>query len=174
MVKSNREQKVEDEQKVLTELQKNCKENIDMIAKNCGFSRQKVWKIIKQLENSHKIWGYSAIVDEKQELQKFILFQKRTNTSLNSDDIKTLAMTRMDNMKKDIGITIQSTYFIHGEYDWVTIFTAKDIRQAKKFVDTIMERFPGTQTISLSQILFTLREQYIQNPDPTDMKNYIM
>jgi DNA-binding Lrp family transcriptional regulator len=174
MAKSSREQIVEDEQKVLNELQKNCKENIDTIAKNCGFSRQKVWKIIKQLENNQKIWGYSAIVDEKQELQKFILFQKRTNTSLNSDDIKTLAMTRMENMKKDIGITIQSTYFIHGEYDWVTIFTAKDIRQAKKFVDTIMKRFPGTQTISLSQILFTLREQYIQNPNPSDMKNYIM
>jgi DNA-binding Lrp family transcriptional regulator len=173
MAKSSREQKVKDDQKVLTELKKNCKENIDTIAKNCGFSKQKVWKIIKQLENDQKIWGYSAIIDEKQDLQKFILFQKRTFTTHDPKDIDDLAMTRMEHMKKDVGITVQSTYFIHGEYDWVTIFTAKDIRQAKKFVDTIMKRFPGTQTIHLSQILFTLREQYIQNPNPSDMKNYI-
>jgi len=32
-------------------------------------------------------------------------------------------------MKEDLGITVLSSYYIHGEYDWVTVFTAKNILQ---------------------------------------------
>jgi len=42
MSKSSREQRGLDEKKVLSELVKNSKENVDTIAKHCGFSRQKV------------------------------------------------------------------------------------------------------------------------------------
>jgi DNA-binding Lrp family transcriptional regulator len=174
MVKASRDQVVEDERKVITQLQKNCKENMDTIAKHCGLSKQKVSRIIKRMEQSHKIWGYSAIVDETQGLQKFILFQKRTRTLHDTKEIDELARNRMDDVKKELGITVQSTYYIHGEYDWVTIFTAKDIRIAKKFADVIMRRYPDTQTIRISEILFTLSEQYILNPNPMEMKDYIM
>ena len=46
MPKSSQKQIDADEKKVIRELQKNAKESIDKIAKNCGFSRQKVWRII--------------------------------------------------------------------------------------------------------------------------------
>lgn len=174
MTKSSREQLGEDERKVLIELQKNCKNNMDTIAKHCGFSKQKVSRIIKQLEHSHNIWGYSAIVDEMQGLQKFILFQKRTRKIHDTKDVDELVKNRMDDIKKDLGITVQITYYIHGEYDWVTIFTAKDIIHAKKFADAIMQKYPDTQTTLISQILFTLSEQYVLNPNPMEMKNYIM
>jgi len=57
MAKSSREQRDLDEKKVLAELQKNSNESIETIAKHCGFSRQKVWRTIKQLEENHMIWG---------------------------------------------------------------------------------------------------------------------
>ena len=174
MTKSSIEQQAEDERKILAELQKNSKENIDTIAKHCGFSRQKAWKTIKKLEESHKIWGYSAIVDsEKQGLEKFMLFFKRSHKQHDPKDVIEIATTRMDPMKKDLGITVLSSYCIHGEYEWVTIFTAKDIIQAKKFVDAIMQRFHDTQSINLSQILFTVREHCIQNPNINEMKDFI-
>jgi AraC-like DNA-binding protein len=47
MSKSSNGQIEQDEKKVLTELKINSKENIDTIAKHCGFSRQKAWRIIK-------------------------------------------------------------------------------------------------------------------------------
>jgi len=60
---------------------------------------------------------------------------KRKKTSFTQKDIEELAKTQMADMKNDIGVTAQSTYFIHGiEYDWVTIFTAKDIVQAKNLL----------------------------------------
>jgi len=56
MPKSSRKQIDNDEKKILRELQKNSKESIDKIAKKCGFSRQKVWRIIKRLEKNKTIW----------------------------------------------------------------------------------------------------------------------
>ena len=47
MPRTGREQITDDEKKIIHELQKNSKENIDKIAKKCGFSRQKVWRVIK-------------------------------------------------------------------------------------------------------------------------------
>jgi DNA-binding Lrp family transcriptional regulator len=174
MPKISREQSEPDENKFLSELMKNSRENIDTIAKHCGFSRQKAWRMMKQLEASQKIWGYSAIVDsDKQGLQKFMLFFKRLYKPHNPKDAIEIATTHMNPMKKDLGITILSSYRIHGEYDWVIVFTAKDVMQAKKFCDALMERFPDTQTTHLSQILFTVREQCIQNPNVIEMKDFI-
>jgi DNA-binding Lrp family transcriptional regulator len=63
MVKVSREQINKDEKKILAELQKDAQKGIDMLAKRCGFSRQKVWRIVKRLEKNRMIWGYTAIVD---------------------------------------------------------------------------------------------------------------
>jgi len=174
MPKSSKDEIDQDEHKLLSELMKNSKENIDTIAKNCAFSRQKAWRMIKRLEKSQKIWGYSAIVDaDKQGLEKFMLFFKRSHKLHAPKDTIEIATTRMDPMKKDLGITILNSYCIHGEYDWVTIFTAKNIIQAKKFCDSLMKRFPDTHTTHISQILFTVREHCIQNPNITEMKDFI-
>ena len=64
MPKTTRKQIAEDEKKIIRELQKNSKENTDKIAKRCGFSRQKVSRVIKQLEKNKTIWGYHAVVDD--------------------------------------------------------------------------------------------------------------
>ena len=70
MSKSSKNQIEQDEKKLLSELVKNSKENIDTIAKHCGFSRQKTWRFIKQLEAKGLIWGYTAIFDEEKIGQK--------------------------------------------------------------------------------------------------------
>ena len=67
MAKSSKKQIYEDELKVVDELQKNAKENIDVISKNSGFSRQKTWRIIKRLEEDRTIWGYAAVVNEEKQ-----------------------------------------------------------------------------------------------------------
>jgi DNA-binding Lrp family transcriptional regulator len=47
MPKSSAQQRIKDEKKIIGVLQSNAHESIDVIAKKCGFSRQKVWRIIK-------------------------------------------------------------------------------------------------------------------------------
>ena len=82
MAKNSIKQIEEDEKKVINELLKNANKSINEIAKICGFSRQKVWRIIKNLEKNHTIWGYTAIVDEeKQNLKNYILLIKRRSSA---------------------------------------------------------------------------------------------
>ena len=91
MPKSSREQIDADEKKVLHELQKNSKESIDNIAKKCGFSRQKVWRVIKRLENNKTIWGYHAVVDDnKIGLQRYFILIKRTAKAFSKEHIDSI------------------------------------------------------------------------------------
>jgi DNA-binding Lrp family transcriptional regulator len=120
-----------DEARILMELQKNSNESIDTIAKNCGFSRQKVWRIIKQLEANQTIWGYTAIIGEqKQDLQKFMLSLQRSLQPLQKETVESIARSRLEKKYLELGITIEGNYYLHGEYDWAIIFTAKDIKIA--------------------------------------------
>jgi DNA-binding Lrp family transcriptional regulator len=94
MPKSSKQRLVHDEKKILDLLRTNANESIDVIAKKCRFSRQKVWRIIKKLEKNMTIWGYTAICDdESYNLKHFTMLIKRTtvpfdkkNASRNSHD----------------------------------------------------------------------------------------
>ena len=80
MAKSSKKQIDQDEKKVIEQLQHNSNESIDKIAKQCGFSRQKVWRIIKRLESNKTIWGYTAVPDkEKQGVRHYFLLISRSN-----------------------------------------------------------------------------------------------
>ena len=73
-----------------------------------------------------------------------------------------------------LDIQIESSYNIHDKYDWVMIFTAKDLIHAKKFVDFIMTRYPGLiKEIYLTQVLYTLRDHFIINPNPLTAKEFV-
>ena len=78
MVKSSNETIEKDIQSVLYELQKNSRKSVNDIALKLGFSRQKTWRLIKDLENDKTIWGYTAIVDDNKISQKrfFITLKK--------------------------------------------------------------------------------------------------
>ena len=65
MSKSSSDKMDQDEKKILFELVKNSNENIEIISKRCGFSRQKTWRMIKQLEAKKLIWGYTAVFDNR-------------------------------------------------------------------------------------------------------------
>jgi DNA-binding Lrp family transcriptional regulator len=175
MAKSSKERQIEDERKILAELQKNSNEKLETIAKRCGFSRQKAWRIIKQLEKSHKIWGYSTIIDNDEKgLHKFMLSLKRSNVPFDKKDFDDIAMTQLEDVWRDLGITMQHSYFINGEYDCIVIFTAKDLIDAKKFTDHLMLRYSkNTTKLQLNEILFTLREQCILNPNSMGIKEFL-
>ena len=143
MAKSSKEQLDKDERKILAELQKNSNESIETIAKHCGFSRQKVWRTIKQLEKNRLIWGYTAIIDEGKIGQKhFILLMKRKQKGFKEKILEILLSRSFEITMSKIGITIETSSYIHGEYDWITTFTASGIRQAKQFCNSIPIAYP--------------------------------
>jgi DNA-binding Lrp family transcriptional regulator len=175
MAKSSREQMDLDEKKVLSELVKNSNEKIETIAKHCGFSRQKAWRIIKQLEAKGFIWGYTAIFnEEKIGLMHYIFLTKRSMKKLEEKTIETIVSRKLEDLVTELGVTIESSVYTHGEYDWVITFTAQDINQAKKFSNSLFVLYPGViEKITILQTLIFIRKQYILNPDKQKLKEFL-
>jgi DNA-binding Lrp family transcriptional regulator len=175
MSKSSRGQIDKDEKKILSELVKNSNEKIETIAKHCGFSRQKTWRFIKQIEAKGLIWGYTAIFnEEKIGLMHFILMVKRTTKQLEEKTVDKIVSRKLENIVAELGITIESSSYVHGEYDWVLTFTAEDIKQAKKFSDSLIALHPGViEKITIMQTLMFIRKQYILNPEKMKLKEFL-
>jgi DNA-binding Lrp family transcriptional regulator len=169
MAKVNDEHLNTDERAILSELQKYSSNNIETIAKHCGFSRQKIYRIIKKLEEKKIIWGYTAIFDEEiQDLQKFLLLVKRTTKPVDESTIKDIVSTQILKEISEMGITIESSYCIHGEFDWALIFTATDLKHAKKFSNQLLGSYADlVDKTLLMQVLYSQRDHHIQNPNPS-------
>ena len=175
MSKSSRDQIEQDEKKILFELVKNSNENIDTISKHCGFSRQKTWRFIKQLEAKKLIWGYTAVFDEEKiGLIHFILMLKRTTRQAEEKEVDIIVSRKTENLATELGITIESSAYLHGEYDWIMTFTAENLTKAKKFSDTVIALYPDSiEKITIMQTLMFIRKQYILNPDRKKLKEFM-
>ena len=133
MSKSNANQQWLNELQVIRLLAKNARMSNSEIAKKIGLTRQTVAKIIKNLEDNDFIWGYSVIGDpSKIGLNLYVLLLKG-KPNLESD----IFINRiMDFVKIEDRITIYTGIF-HGTFDWIAIFTAVNIKEARKFVNKL-------------------------------------
>ncbi|KYK21473.1 hypothetical protein AYK24_09060 [Thermoplasmatales archaeon SG8-52-4] len=130
--------------KVLNELQKNCRANLEDIGKKCGCSRYKIGRIIKKFEDNKTIIGYSAIINPKKiNLKHYLLLVKRTNVPLDDSIIKKLPINIVSDLLPDyeVDINLQDTFYLHGNYDWISTFTADDISKAKEYANQILKYF---------------------------------
>jgi Lrp/AsnC family leucine-responsive transcriptional regulator len=174
MGKSSKEQRAKDEGKVLAELQKNSNESIDTIAKHCGFSRQKVWRIIKHLEDNKIIWGYTAVVDEERtSLKHFVLLVKRNMVPLDASYKKEVILEKLDDYLPGL-VRIEDIFFTHGSFDVVVTFYGPDIISAKKFVQEIYKRIGKyLGEYLLLETVFPIRKKGIKNPQIKQLVNYL-
>jgi len=167
MPKSSVKQIEQDEKRILDELTKNANKSINDIAKTCGFSRQKVWRVINNLEKNHTIWGYVAVVDEeKLDKKSFIILMKRTNKPISQDFFNNVIERKLPARGKKIGVEMINSIFTHGIYDWIICFNAYDIRAAKAFVEEINKLFEGfASDIQLIEKMFSAVSCGVTNPD---------
>ncbi|HWR27810.1 MAG TPA: Lrp/AsnC family transcriptional regulator [Candidatus Thermoplasmatota archaeon] len=169
------EQLSQDEVQILTALQKNSKDSVSSIAKYCGFSRQKVKRILTRLENDNVIWGYTAIIDEKKQgLLKYVLLIRRSMDKIDKNTAEKITFQIYDEDYEKLGITIESWYLIHGEYDWMIIFTSQNLRDAKKFSTLLIEKYPNIIVkINLMQILHSPKTHHIISPTPESLLDFL-
>jgi DNA-binding Lrp family transcriptional regulator len=175
MAKSSKKQIYEDGLKVIAELQKNAKESIDIIAKKCGFSRQKAWRIIKGLEENKTIWGYAAVVnEEKQEQKRYMILIKRTTLPIEEKLVDKITTRQLEKSASEIDIKIESSMFTHGTFDWVICFKAKDMMHAKKFSEIVNKTYWGyIGELHIMETLFPIRIQGILNPEIEKLKEFL-
>lgn len=174
MAKNSKETILHDEIKVMDALEQHSKESIDEIAKSCGFSRQKVWRIIKDLEKRKIIWGYTAITDETaKNLKHFIVLAKRNTVPFGDEFRKEIILRKLDDYPMDI-VRIENIYLTHGITDWILTFYAPDIISAKKFVDETFARYSKyLQEYNIVETLVPVRKQGLKNPRIKDLIEYL-
>ncbi|MCJ7571193.1 MAG: Lrp/AsnC family transcriptional regulator [Candidatus Thermoplasmatota archaeon] len=167
MAKSSLKQIEKDEKRILEELAKNANKSINDIAQSGGFSRQKIWRVINNLEKNNTIWGYIAVVDEEKLNKKsYILLVKRTNKPVEKKLINQIVNRELVNEARLTGIEFTNSFFTHGIYDWIIIFNATDIKAAKGFVENFNKLYEGyVSEIHLIEKMFSAVSCGITNPE---------
>jgi len=175
MPKSSKQKMYADDEKVITELQKNSKQSIDALAKKCGFSRQKVWRTVKRLEEDKTIWGYCAIVDEEsQNLKHYTLLIKRTPIPLDKNTSEYISTGNLNDILPEGNIKIENCLYVHGEYDWIMSFSAPDIKMMKKFCEKIINVFGKyIDEFTILETMIPIRKQGIKHPDGKKLQEYL-
>ncbi len=155
----------EDEKKVIETVEKNAKENIETIAKKCGFSRQKVWRIVKKLEKEKAIWGYSTISNEELlGLKHFVLVVKRSTIPIDPAIKKEMVIGKLDSFLPEL-VKVEHIYLTHGSYSGVLTFYAPDLMTAKRLVQSITNSIGQYfDELVLLETLFPIRKSGLKNP----------
>ncbi len=174
MSKNSAKKIEQDEKKIIKELRKNANKSVNDIAKNLGFSRQKVWRVIKNLEKNKTIWGYAAVVDEQKLGKKsYVLLVKRSNKPMTKEILEKMA--RKDFMKRieKLGIESIAHIYTNGVYDWIIYFNADDIRIAKTYVEVLNGTYEGyISDIILQEVIYMAQNSGITNPNIDQIRDF--
>ncbi len=167
MAKNSKKQIKKDEKKIIRELLKNSNKSINEIAKTCKFSRQKVWRIIKNLEKNDTIWGYTAVInEEKLEKKSYILLIKRTNQPITKKMLDSITKRKMEQKADAIGVKIVSSIYTNGVFDWIICFECEGIKDAKRFSESLSKEFEGfIKELHLLDKMFSVQKCGVENPD---------
>jgi len=176
MPKSSGEQIADDENRILMELQNNSKESIDKIAKKCGFSRQKVWRVIKRLEENNTIWGYHAVVDDdKVGLHQYYVLIKRTNKAFSKEHIESIVNRVIRTEIAKIGVIVENASYVHGDFDGIHIIRARDVVQVKRYCEILSNLSKGyISHITILEELFPIEKNGIVNPNIEELKDIFL
>ncbi|MGF3554174.1 MAG: Lrp/AsnC family transcriptional regulator [Thermoplasmatota archaeon] len=174
MAKSSRQEIEKDEKSVIYELMKDSSQSINIISKKLGFSRQKVWRIIKKLQQEKTIWGYTAIIEnEKLGMKAYVIIGKRTTKPVPKEKLEPVIKKGFEELAKSSNCILDDTYYLNGEYDFLTIFKAKNLQDAKKFQEEFNRLYIGfIQKTQLFEVLFPLRVKGIFNPNAEKLAEF--
>jgi DNA-binding Lrp family transcriptional regulator len=175
MTNTNTKKKDDCENKILLELQKNCRTNLDVIAKRCGCSRYKVSRVMKKLKEDNTIIGYSAIVNpNKENLKHFIALIKRSNLSVDKKILKSLPVNKITDLIPGVSINLKDTLFVHGSFDWITSFTSKDTFNAKEYCNKILKMYNKyVEKVELLEIVTQVRINGYRVPQSEQIKEIL-
>jgi Lrp/AsnC family leucine-responsive transcriptional regulator len=172
MNKHNIAQNLNIEEKIIKELQKNCRLNLDEIGKKCGCSRYKVGRVMKNLEENGTILGYTAIINpNKLNLRYYLLLVKRNNYPFD-EMIKKIPLMEETDFVPGVDIINIDTFYVHGKYDWVLTFTAVDINIAKEFCNKVMKNYSKfLENIDLLECVIPFRIDRFRMAPPEHIKD---
>ena len=175
MANTNTEKNEDCGKKILLELKKNCRLNLDVIAKRCGCSRYKVSRVMRKFEEDNTIIGYSAIVNpNKENLKHFIVLIKRSNLPVTEKILKKLPLNKLTDLIPGVNINLKDTEFVHGNFDWITSFTSEDTFNAKEYCNKILKMYNKfVEKVELLEVVLQVRKNGYKVPQSEQIKEII-
>ena len=175
MPKNSVKQIQQDEKRILEELLKNANMSVNEIANKLGFSRQKVWRIIKNLEKNKTIWGYTTIIDDnKMGRKRFYILLKKAPVKVTDEKLNIVINRELRKIATKNKVNLESTYFFHGSYDGQICVTAENIIQVKNFITDIQKKLGEHyfKEADILEVLVPIQMRGFNNPNLKQLKDY--
>jgi hypothetical protein len=112
----------------------------------------------------------------KSNIKKFFKFYYNweDGDKVPDETVQQIISRKLEDFTATLGIAIESSSFVHGDFDWIITFTARDIIHAKEFVDALLKLNPGIiKNITIMQTMMFIRKQYILNPEREKLRNFL-
>ncbi len=167
MTKVSKKQMKDDRVKVLAELQKNSNERLDIIAKHCGFSRQKVWRIVKNIDADQLTWGYHAVADmEKINRKSYVPLVQWRHMPVENDFEDILVKRTIDKAGEGVDVVVEDDFWVGGgTIDQVFVFTAPDVAKAKQFQELFLTTYAGNiASVTMLDVVLPIKRSEFLNP----------
>jgi DNA-binding Lrp family transcriptional regulator len=172
MVKNSYKKIQDDKNRVLDLLTENSRLSAHEMSKRLGFSRQKVWKLIKDLEKENKIWGYTSVIGDQDDDYKIFFALIKQSVPYIENAEKIVKNVKNDNSKK-LDIKLLGLYYTNGQYDGICMFAAKSLKDAKKYLGYMMTEYKDYITaIDLTENVFPMVHYGKPNPKLEKLKDF--
>lgn len=174
---TTKEQMKADEQRVVIELIRDPTLDIGQIAEKTGMSKQKVWRIVRSLENEGGIMSRPASLNPKKlgKRSYLILFER----SFKMVDERLLSEMTMPEMLKEIreeGIKaiVEDSYYLSGAYDWAIILTVEDNRDLIRFMELWRKHYGEYfSRVIQSEVMFITTRNSSLNPNLSELSDLL-
>ncbi|MDG6219475.1 MAG: Lrp/AsnC family transcriptional regulator [Candidatus Thermoplasmatota archaeon] len=159
----SKEQEIENIRKVAYLLRDNARITTEEIAQQTKLTRQTVSKIIRNLEKTNAIWGYSTFFDpEKIGLRIFIILAK----SKRNIDIELIKKSIRETTKTQEKIGVIHAGYFTGHYDLIILYYAESVSRATKVMNIWKKQLDFVlEDVVLQQELFPITQGGVRNPD---------
>ena len=128
---------IDDEKKVLNELNISPNINIDEISEKLGFSKQKIYRIKRKFKKDKMELRSPGFSNNNGDYRNFFVLAKRTNIPIPSDKVNNIFVEIFDKEIQSMNIRLNFSYYTHGYSDWLFCITTNNIRQTKMFCKII-------------------------------------
>jgi len=147
------------------------------IAKKCGLSKQKVWRIIRKMEERGVIFSHPASLNLKNfGKRSFLILFERSTKVVDDELIKQMTQPELlDELEKeDIAAWVEDSYYLSGGYDWAIIITVDEHKDLIRFIEH-WRKYYGEyfSRVIHSEIMWVATRNSIRNPNTTEISEIL-
>ncbi|MGC9307228.1 MAG: Lrp/AsnC family transcriptional regulator [Thermoplasmatota archaeon] len=159
---------------ILDQLLIDARQSLQKIAEKCDTYRQKVWREQNKLEESHAIWGYTAVVDEEKLGWRLFMVLLKTRPMTTE-----FAQHQIQRIREDIpgtmAVRLIDVYHLTGTYDWIVVFAAKNWATARKYFDNLRKAYWESllEKPELCSVAFTPIRWGKVNPELENLQEFV-